>query len=243
MRAASPTVEQPPRIDGVRSGPELLRTLSEQVYRYLHEALLGGALAPGDRLPESGLAERFNVSRTPVRAVLQQLERDGLVVSQPHRGTAVRSFTRTEARELYEVRSVLESAALALVLRREDKNVLVDELRRLARTGEVAAKAKSLQEASVNIDAFHVALVRASGNSLLFEEWRRLWGQTRFLRALAWREHPPRAATAGEEHEQVCDALATGDLASVTRLMAEHIERAWRAVEPVVKPEYPEGRA
>jgi DNA-binding GntR family transcriptional regulator len=231
-----PTAEPAARIplDALPPASTLLRTLGEQVHRYLYEALLAGTLAPGDRLREAELAERFSVSRTPIRAVLRQLEQDGLVVNQPHRGATVRSFTRAEAKELYELRAVLESAAAVLVVQRSDEQATSDLLR-LAKTGAVAAKGGSLLQASVDNDAFHVAMVRASGNSMLFGHWQQVWGQIMFLRARSWREHPLRARAVAEEHEQICRALLAADPDEIRRAVSFHAERAWKNVETALE--------
>src|SRR5262249_59318784 len=77
----------------------------------LRDAIVDGRLQPGERLRTVALAESLNLSRTPVREALVQLEREGLVEIVPRRGAVVRAFANEDLLDLYEVRAVLEAAA------------------------------------------------------------------------------------------------------------------------------------
>src|SRR5690349_4953493 len=74
----------------------------------IREAILDGELPAGARLKEDELAERLDVSRTPVREALRRLEAEGLVVHEPKRGAAVRSYTPEELDDMYRLRALLE---------------------------------------------------------------------------------------------------------------------------------------
>ena len=96
---------------------EIQRTaapLRAQVLERLRGAIIGGQLAPGQRLIERELTEMTGVSRTVVREVLRQLETEGLVAIIPHKGPVVRELSAGEARDLYTIRGALEGIAARL---------------------------------------------------------------------------------------------------------------------------------
>lgn len=91
--------------------PARRQSLTEQVYRGLREALALGDLAPGERITNEGLAERFAVSTTPVREALQRLLSEGLLVQAPGGATAVPALDAEAVRRIMDVARVLEGLA------------------------------------------------------------------------------------------------------------------------------------
>jgi DNA-binding GntR family transcriptional regulator len=88
------------------------RTVGDMTYEVIREGILKGILAPGERLRQDQLADAIGVSRIPVRSALLQLESEGLVTFHPYRGAVVNKLTVDEMREIYELRTLLESHAL-----------------------------------------------------------------------------------------------------------------------------------
>jgi DNA-binding GntR family transcriptional regulator len=88
------------------------QTVGSMVYEVIREGILTGVFAPGERLRQDALAEAIGVSRIPVRSALIQLESDGLITFHPYRGAVVNRLTVDEMREIYEIRTVLETHAL-----------------------------------------------------------------------------------------------------------------------------------
>jgi len=82
------------------------------VYSILFNKIISGELPEGTRLKEESIATEYNVSRTPVRAVLQQLEQDGLIQIEPNKGARVLPFSADEIEEIYEIRKALELVCL-----------------------------------------------------------------------------------------------------------------------------------
>jgi len=107
------------------------RTAEEMVTSAIREAVLGGVFQPGERLPQEQLAEALGVSRIPVRAGLRQLEAEGLVVLEPHRGATVRVLEAADIDEIYQLRILLETfmvrSAISLATPEE-----IDELENIA---------------------------------------------------------------------------------------------------------------
>lgn len=88
------------------------RTVGDMAYEVIREGILSGVLRPGERLRQDHLAKSIGVSRIPVRAALLKLESQGLITFEPYRGAIVTALTVEQVREIYEIRSVLESHAL-----------------------------------------------------------------------------------------------------------------------------------
>ena len=90
------------------------RSSASEAYEMLLEAIESGSLRPGTRLRETELADRFAISRTPVREALKRLETQGLVVHEPHHGAVVATLDYGQTTELYLMREVLEGTAARL---------------------------------------------------------------------------------------------------------------------------------
>jgi DNA-binding GntR family transcriptional regulator len=170
------------------------------------------------------------VSRTPVREALRQLERDGLVINEPQRGTFVRTFTEREALEVYDLRALLECYAVRRVAARSD-GLDLEGLRAAVEGGRAAVDSKHLGDAMTSNDAFHATLVRLAGHALLLAEWRRVWTAVVLLRSCGWYHNSWRAVEAVPEHEAIYQAVARREGEAAAELMDRHIRRAWHEVE------------
>ena len=87
------------------------RTLRERIVDFVKEAIIKGRLRPGERIPEPELAERFGVSRTPIREAFRQLESEGFLTVIPRKGAVVSPITDKDVREFYSIKSLLEGFA------------------------------------------------------------------------------------------------------------------------------------
>ena len=110
----------------------------DSAYAELRKFLLSGALGPGDRLGEVELADRFGISRTPVREALRRLAAEGLVEISPNRGARVIEWSRDDLVEIYELRAMLEGQGAAWAATRM-KEEDIDELDRLCEQMEALA--------------------------------------------------------------------------------------------------------
>jgi len=129
----------------------------------LRDEILDGRLAPGQAIGQEDISARFGVSRSPLREALRQLEAEGLIHYRANRGAIVASLDAQALRDLYEVRRILETGAIGLVLERIDATAL-KSLRKLEaalrKEREPAAFVKTHRE-------FHERVYDASGNPLL----------------------------------------------------------------------------
>jgi DNA-binding GntR family transcriptional regulator len=196
-------------------------TLWERVHQHLREEILANRLPAGTELSEVALARELGVSRGPIRESIVRLASEGLVLVRPRRGAVVRSLSRDEFVEAYQVREALEVMALRLAVPRlaasdfeafEQMNV---ELEARAESDDVGGFFETNA-------AFHRAIVQASGNDTLGVIHRQLLGQMgRYqARSLSLRGNLERSIA---EHRAIVRAARKGDVERATRLLGEHI--------------------
>jgi DNA-binding GntR family transcriptional regulator len=177
-------------------------------------------LMPGTKLAEQQIADLFDVSRTVVRQALNQLSRDHLVRLEPARGAFVAEPGVDEARQVYEVRRMLETAmARELAAKITDaqvtelRNHLADEQDAVART-DVTGRTRLLAD-------FHVVLARMLGNEVLAHLLADLLSRSSLIALMYQSSHS--AGHSREEHVQIVDALARRDGRAAAKLMEHHI--------------------
>jgi DNA-binding GntR family transcriptional regulator len=204
-------------------------TLWQRVHERLREQILSGELEPGAELAEVALSEKLGVSRGPIREALGRLASEGLVIVRPRRGAVVRSLSKEEFLELYQVREALEMMAVRLAvprLRKED----FEELQRLNEAMAQHAERDEVDQFFAANVAFHSRLLEASGNGKLQELYRQLVGQLgRYrLRSLTLRGNLQRSVA---EHAALLRAAKRGDAERAAHLMCEHIRVPQRSLK------------
>jgi DNA-binding GntR family transcriptional regulator len=196
---------------------------SDDVYERLREAIVTGRARPNERLIEAELAERLQVSRTPIRESLQRLAAEGLVVSR-RRGWVVLEHTSTEIREIYEARAALEGYCARLAAERATEAQL-KEIASLHR-GDPKRILKSSRQHLVEVnDRFHDAIVAAAQNERLADMIRR--NRTfyfTFRIAQLYSDEEADASIAG--HLAIVRALLQRDSNRAERAMRAHINLA-----------------
>ncbi|NGO70399.1 GntR family transcriptional regulator [Streptomyces boncukensis] len=195
----------------------------ERVLALLRADIIAGRLPPGERLVERELADRFGVSRAPVRDALRALAAEGFVAAESPRRTVVRRLTRTDVAELFELREALEVHAAGLAAERARP----DDLAELAALLERAATATADRDADAITDVntrFHHRILATAGNSLLSAALEPVEGRLRWLtrRNEEW-------PTLLAEHRALYEAVASGDRERARATALAHV-RANRAV-------------
>lgn len=211
---------------GIRESVPLSQRTSEGIARILRSEIFSGQLRAGEALPERTLAERLQVSRTPVREALFILQSEGLVDLVPNRGASVRIITSEDLLEIYTIRGLLEAHAARLAAEQHEPEQIYamedaqTQLRRMRDRGSGS------EQASADL-AFHVALSGAAGSPML----KTLLGQVLAFTASyrANYEFPTeRSQSALVEHEAILEAVRDSDGELAERLMREHVESSCR---------------
>lgn len=194
----------------------------QSAYERLCEEIRSGALKPGARLLETEIAERLNISRTPVREAIRRLESEGLVDHLPRTGAVVRTLDYPEIMELYEMRTVLEGTAARLAARAASP-VELEELKSI--NAEMAG-ATGDGKALVRLNRqFHARLMDAARNRFLLRSAETV-EKTLLILGRSSMESPERAREAVEEHGAVLAALEARDGEAAERAMRRHLENA-----------------
>jgi len=194
----------------------------QNAYERLFEEIRSGLLRPGARLTETEIADRMDISRTPVREAIRRLEADGLVDHQPRTGAVVRSLDYPEIMELYEMRTVLEGTAARLAARAASPV----ELEELQLMNEEMAAAAGDSVAMVRLNRlFHTRLLDAARNRFLLKSMASV-ETTLLILGPSSMESPERAQQALEEHQRLLAALIARDGAAAETAMRDHLEQA-----------------
>lgn len=204
-------------------------TRAERLAGEIAEAILAGDLAPGVRLDEHMLAERYRVSRTPVREALRQLGGTGLIETRPRRGATVARATAEQLQTLFVAMGELEATCARLCA----LSMSPIERRRLGamheRMGRLVETADEGGYAAANA-AFHEALYAGARNPILAEMAQGLRRRLAPYRRAQFRA-PGRLPLSHTEHDAVVRAITTGDAATAHAAMLHHVSLVEDAFE------------
>jgi DNA-binding GntR family transcriptional regulator len=184
-------------------------------------AIVERRLMPGTKLAEQTIADLFGVSRTLVRQALNQLSRDHLVTLEPARGAFVARPSVEEARQVFEVRAMLEASLVQRLC-----SVVTD-----AQIAELRAHLRAERNAIVRTDVsgrtrlladFHVVLARMLGNDVLAGLLADLLRRSSLISLMYQSSHSAEVSHA--EHERIVDALEQRDAKAAVKLMTHHLD-------------------
>ncbi|MDX1456771.1 MAG: GntR family transcriptional regulator [Marinobacter sp.] len=194
---------------------------SDAVRDELEELIAFGELPPGKHLDETELAERFDVSRTPVREALKQLANAGLVDIRPRRGAVVAEISPKKLVEMFEVMAELEGMCGRLAARRISKA----EEQQLLTAQQACEELRNTDDPDLyylSNDEFHGVIYNASHNDFLVEQVWALRRRLRPYRRLQIRVRG-RIPNSLEEHQAIVTAILEGDDEKADQLLREHV--------------------
>ncbi|HQY10304.1 MAG TPA: GntR family transcriptional regulator [Burkholderiaceae bacterium] len=213
MRLVEPEAALPP--DGAASA-----STTDQIAEAITLAIVERRLMPGTKLVEQQIADVFSVSRTVVRQALNRLSRDRLVTLEPARGAFVATPSVEEARQVFEVRRLVEGGMVrrlaAVITEAQAAQLhahLAQERQALARS-DVSGRTRLLAD-------FHVLLARMLGNEVLAELVADLLSRSQLISLMYQSTHS--AEHSQQEHVQIVEALARRDARAAVKLMEQHI--------------------
>jgi DNA-binding GntR family transcriptional regulator len=208
-----------------------MSTRAERLASEIADAILAGVLAPGARLDEQGLADRYGVSRTPVREALRLLGHTGLVDIRPRRGVIVVEMTAERVDEMFVAMGEIEATCARLCA----LGMTPIDRRRLEalheRMGQMVKKREQAAYAEANV-AFHSAIYAGTHNTLLIDIATALRRRLSPFRRAQFRA-PGRLSSSHSEHASVVKAILRGDAAQAHASMLQHVNLVEDAYEKV----------
>ncbi|MFO1272517.1 MAG: GntR family transcriptional regulator [Rubrivivax sp.] len=205
--------------------PAARANLAEQVYARLKAQLNDFELVPGDRFSEAELGARLGVSRTPVREALFRLRNEGLLDVESKSGWYVRPIDFGKLEQLYDLRIVLESHALArLCARAETSTPELDELKAVWLVPAAERRADGREVGALD-EQFHATLVRATGNQEMARVHWDVTERIRIIRRLDF-TRADRVEATYVEHAKILRAVIQRKADQAQLLLRSHIEQS-----------------
>lgn len=199
------------------------QSLRQQAYRALRKIILEGDLASGERIVETKLAKKLQVSRTPIREAIGQLQREQLVVSIPNGGFRVATLSAQDAIQLYDCRIALEKLSVmdackhisSKQLKQLEKHVL------LAEELNEEKKLDSFQLLEIDYQ-FHHLIAESSGNQWLLNLLEQVFDKMALLRVQTTKNNP-KVLEIRLEHREIYEAIAQKDFNLAQKTVTKHL--------------------
>jgi len=207
-------------------------TAQEVVLQELRSALAAGVLMPGQQLVQEELAEELGVSRVPIRESLKILEGEGQVTYHPNRGYFVTELSAADLSELYLIREILESEALARAVA-EVSDADLKDIEEILGEVNTAAAAGDINALAMANRAFHLSIIELSGMNRLSRLIRQLWDATDIYRTVYFRDESNRERIF-TEHQEIFRALQARDAQALIKAQNHHREQAVQVLLSVI---------
>ena len=223
------------RLPAIRSSAAPAGDTTQRIAASITTAIVERRLLPGTKLAEQKIADIFKVSRTLVRQAFHQLSRDKLVTLEPARGARVAEPSVEEARQVFEVRQMLEVAMIKRAAA-ELAPAQIAELRAHLRAEEAAIRRTDVSGRTRLLADFHVVVARMLGNEVLAHMLGELVSRSSLIALMYQSAHS--AEHSSQEHVAIVDALEKGDARSAARLMQSHLHHVEQNLR--LKPRFPD---
>jgi DNA-binding GntR family transcriptional regulator len=199
-------------------------SLAEHAYAQIKQKIFNFEMMPGDLISEGNLAKLVNVSRTPLRQALQQLQHGGFIKAIPKIGWQVAPLDFDKLDELYDFRILIESNAVKALCNSNRDNQIFKDLQKIWLTPKSKRSFNTL-EVGILDEQFHTSLVKASGNEEMLKTHSEITERIKFVRRLDFTKSD-RINSTYDEHGQIIKAILAGRAAEAQRLLKAHIEQS-----------------
>lgn len=201
-----------------------VHSLTRSAYETIKEAIISLKLRPGEKLKESMLSNQLRISSTPIRGALTQLQQEGLVKIIPFKGAFVAEIDDRDVEEIFELRELLEGAAVkraAITFASEDLQqgeALLEEMREAYKTGDMESYARASRD-------FHVLFIEKFGNQRMISALKTFDDQLERVRITAIRtvENVPLFI---KDYAKILEALKAKNPGEAERVLFVHLKRA-----------------
>ena len=202
-----------------------IKSITESVTEYLRLQIITGEFAPGQKLNETELASRLNISRPPLREAFRILENEHLVVSVPRKGTYVTDISIEDLEEVYQAREMLECYAIDLL---KDKNIrdLPTVTASVESASDLAIPSQDNREEVFSylksFVGFHIKLVESAGNSWVTHFYNSISSHLARYQFI-YLYIPGSGRRSIKEHQQILDFIKISNYEKAKKFMREHI--------------------
>ena len=204
------------------------KSLGQDVFEYLKNAIIDQTIEPGSRLVESKIAEMLGISRTPLREALHKLEREEWIEKTPSGGFQVVSLTRQDIEETFGVRSALEAYAARLAAENYQEKDLIPLEKKMLEYQKCLEKKANDKLQKINTE-FHDLLYALSRNPKLIKMINQLRAQISRFRQIILKQDEY-AIESNEDHFRMLEAIKKRDGDAVEKLVREHLIKGKNAV-------------
>lgn len=204
------------------------KPLREIVFETIRNAIISGALKPGERLMEVQMAESLGVSRTPVREAIRKLELEGLVIMLPRKGAFIADLSVKDLTEVLEIRASLEGLAAGLAATRINE-AEIEELEVIALKFHKAVENDNIDEIILRDIEFHDLLFKASRNERLIQLNSNLLEQVQRFREI-YHKKANKSKETSKEHYDMVEAISKRDVDKAEKIARRHIENAEQSI-------------
>lgn len=200
----------------------------------IRQDIIAGVHSPGSKLREVALAKQYAVSRIPIREALRSLEAEGLVESRAYSGSMVAPSPTEDAGDLFEIRTVLESATARRAAKRAAEQsggeapddhwrAIRREINEILAAGDIVIGQECYEELAVLNMRFHLAVAELGGSLSLISLLRQISGKIEWLYSLNVTRRGPQA---WPEHREIIAAIDAGQETKAAEVMARHVRRS-----------------
>jgi len=216
-------------MEGMKLKPIKEKTTQDMVYKLVMEAILSGGISNEEIFTEVQLAESLNTSRTPVRGAIQDLVKEGLLVSIPRKGLTVRKITPEEQEEIFLLRSWIEDKAVKKIIKNNISTEQLIFLKDIIQEQEEAMK-KDDNIKFIHLDQeFHLSLTRLANYKLMEQVLNNLHNLTQLM-GLKAVSRKGRMKDVLMEHQQIIKAIEMKDSTLASKFVLEHIRKTKEAL-------------
>lgn len=194
---------------------------AEKLITQIKKDIAEGVLKPGDQLEETALAERFGVSRTPIREAVRSMVDCGLLETRPRKGAYVRCLSAKELIDLFEVAAELEAMACRIATNSLTDNAKSKIEEALSKCDAAALDGDVKRYSNANL-AFHRAIHLASGNIWLLEQLKQIELHINAYRSMPY-DVRGRLEQSAQEHREIYQAILAGEEVNARDLMHDHM--------------------
>lgn len=191
-----------------------------RAYEQIKKDLLSHEYEPGSQMVERTLSEKYNVSRSPIRAALRLLVKDGLLKVDSAGKIVVPEYTVEDILEIYDLMEVLQDYAVRILMKQNQKGVM-EKLKEILEKIEENSKNNNLKERMEFDDAFHYHIINSANNKRLSEIFEILVSQKKMFDFNSFDDSQHGEITTGQ-HKRIYEAIASGDVDKTLDAIREH---------------------